>query len=72
MQTYSKNELEEARFAIHSTINKCEKSLQKLLDKSSQKTLLTRRVKALKISLELIDNTLLNLTTNDEQETTNR
>ena len=65
MQTYSKNELEEARFAIQSTIYKCEKSLQKLLDKSSQKTLLTRRVKALKISLELIDNTLLNLTTNN-------
>jgi hypothetical protein len=72
MPKYSKKELEEAKFAINSTIGKCEKSLQKIIDKSPQKTLLTRRIKALKISEELIDDALLNLMSDEEQETTNR
>ena len=72
MPQYSKKELEEARFAINSTIGKCEKSLQKIIDKSPQKTLLARRIKALKISEELIDKALLNLMSSEEQETTNR
>lgn len=59
--TYSKNELEEAKFAINSTISKCEKSLQKLIDKSPQKTLLIRRIKALKISSDLIEKELVKL-----------
>lgn len=61
MPNYSINELEEAKFAINSTIGKCEKSLQKIVDKSPQKTLLTRRIKALKISEELIDKALRDL-----------
>jgi len=61
MPDYSINELKEAKFAINSTIGKCEKSLQKIVDKSPQKTLLTRRIKALKISEELIDKALLDL-----------
>lgn len=61
MPDYSINELEEAKFAINSTIGKCEKSLQKIVDKSPQKTLLTRRIKALKISEELIDKALRDL-----------
>ena len=72
MPKYSEKELEEAKFAIYSTIGKCEKSLQKIIDKSPQKTLLTRRIKALKISAELIDQALLNLMNDEEQETTNR
>lgn len=43
-----KKELEEAEFAINSTIGKCEKSLRKLIDQSPKKTLLIRRIKALK------------------------
>ena len=61
LTTYSKNDLEEAKFAIDSTISKCEKSLQKITDKSPQKTLLLRRIKALKISADLIDNELFKL-----------
>lgn len=72
MQIYSKNELEEAKFAINSTIGKCEKSLQKIMDKSPQKTLLTRRIKAFKISVELIDNALIDLMSDEKQETTTR
>lgn len=58
---YSKDDLEEAKFAINSSISKCEKSLQKITDKSPQKTLLLRRIKALKISADLIDNELFKL-----------
>jgi hypothetical protein len=66
MPKYSKNELEEAKFAINSTIGKCEKSLQKIIDKSPQKTLLTRRIKALKIAEDLIDKALHNLMSEEE------
>lgn len=59
--TYNKKELEDAKFAIDSTISKCEKSLKKLTGKSSQKTLLTRRIKAFKLSSELIEKELLRL-----------
>jgi hypothetical protein len=56
---YCKTELEEAKFAIDSTISKCEKSLQKIKEKSPQRTLLIRRIKALKLSIYLIDRELL-------------
>lgn len=42
------------------------------MDKTPQKTLLRRRIKALKISVELIDNTILNLMSNEKQEITTR
>jgi hypothetical protein len=61
LTTYSKDDLEEAKFAINSTISKCEKSFQKMTDKSPQKTLLLRRIKALKISADLIDNELFKI-----------
>lgn len=64
---YSKNELEDAKFALSSTISKCEKSLQKISAKSPQKTLLIRRIKALKISTELIDRELLKLEISGEK-----
>ncbi len=72
MPKYCKKELEEAKYAINSTLGKCEKSLQKIIDKSPQKTLLTRRIKALKIAEELIDKALLDLISDEEQETTTR
>jgi hypothetical protein len=61
LTTYSKDDLEEAKFAINSLISKCEKSFQKIAAKSPQKTLLLRRIKALKISAVLIDNELFKL-----------
>lgn len=63
MKAFSKNELEDAKFAINPTISKCEKSLQKIIsDKSPQKTLLIRRINALKISVDLIERELLKCT----------
>lgn len=58
MVSYSKEELEEALKAIVSTINKCEKVLPKLKQSSAQRTLLERRIKALQISVELIEREL--------------
>jgi hypothetical protein len=58
MATYAKEELEEARRTIISTINKCEKALPKLKKNSAQQTLLKRRIKALQISVDLIEREL--------------
>ncbi|SFC28378.1 hypothetical protein SAMN05421747_107161 [Parapedobacter composti] len=54
MTTYTPAELEEAKTAIDSLIHKCEMALQKIEKGSSQHTLLTRRIKALQISANLI------------------
>ncbi len=61
MADYTKQELEEALKSHVSTINKCKKALPKLKEKSAQQTLLSRRIKALEISTELIEKELLNL-----------
>ena len=61
MASYAKEELEEALRAIISTINKCEKVLPKLKENSSQQTLLKRRIKALQISIDLIERELSGL-----------
>ena len=61
MANYAKQELEEAIKAIVSTINKCEKVLPKLKENSAQHTLLTRRIKALQISVDLIKRELSGL-----------
>ncbi|UGU14895.1 hypothetical protein LS482_14485 [Sinomicrobium kalidii] len=50
---FSKMELEEACTAITSLINKCEKA--KVKNNSAQETLLKRRIKALQISVSLIE-----------------
>jgi hypothetical protein len=55
MRIFTKVELEEAKRAIDSTISKCEKALPNLKDKSAHRTLLSRRIKALLISSELIE-----------------
>lgn len=56
---YGKEELEEAKKSITSIISKCEKSLLKLKENSPQQTLLVRRIKALHISADLIENSIL-------------
>jgi hypothetical protein len=56
--SYSKIELEEAKRAIISTINKCEKVFPKLKERSAQQTLLKRRIEALCIAVELIEKEL--------------
>ena len=61
MAAYAREELEEALRAIVSTINKCEKVLPKLKENSAQQTLLTRRIKALRISVDLINRELSDL-----------
>ena len=54
MSDYTKNELEEAITSLASTLHKCEKMQESGRIQSSQKTLNDRRVKALKIALELM------------------
>ena len=54
MSDYSKQELEEAKTSLASTLGKCEKMQQSGKLQSSQKTLNDRRVNALRIALELI------------------
>ena len=58
MAAFAREELEEALRAIISTINKCEKVLPRLKENSAQQTLLKRRIKALQISVELIEREL--------------
>ena len=54
MDSFTKEELEEALRAIDSTISKCEKIQPKLKQGTSQHTLLIRRIKALYIASALI------------------
>ena len=55
MNEYTKQELEEAKTALASTLHKCEKMQESDRLQSSQKTLNDRRVKALRIALALIE-----------------
>ncbi len=57
MENYSEENLEQAAIRIESLILKCQKSLEKLTDrsKSSQKSLLINRIEALRIALSLIE-----------------
>lgn len=48
-------ELKEAKNSLTSLLSKCDKAILKLEGKSSQHTLMVRRIKALNISLQLID-----------------
>lgn len=58
MEKYSKTELEEALKSITSTLDKCEKVLIKLHTGTPQHTLTTRRVKAFRISIALLQREL--------------
>jgi len=55
---FSRDDLEEALRALASTIAKCEKVMPKLRPGTSQHTLLTRRLKALRIASTLIQREL--------------
>ena len=50
MEQYSKTDLQESIKSLQSTLNKCEKVLEKM----PNHTLTIRRVKALKIAIELM------------------
>lgn len=58
MSGYTKEELEEAKTALASTLRKCEKMQEGGSLQSSQKTLNDRRVRALRIALALIEKEL--------------
>lgn len=55
MSEFTKQELEEAKAALESTLHKCVKIQEGGRLLSSQKTLNDRRVKALRIALALIE-----------------
>lgn len=55
MDEYSKLELEEAKTALTSTLHKCEKIDDGKKLGKSQQTLLERRIKALRLALDLIE-----------------
>jgi hypothetical protein len=55
MSKYSKTELEEAKTALTSTIHKCEKIDEGKKLGKSQQTLLDRRIRALRLALDLIE-----------------
>ena len=58
MNTYTIQELQEAKRSIASTLSKCEKALLKLTPGRSQHTLTVRRIAAFQIALELFDREL--------------
>ena len=58
MDTFTKEDLEEALRAITSTIGKCEKVQPKLKQGTAAHTLLVRRIKALYIASALIEREL--------------
>lgn len=53
---YTKKELDDASKLIFTTINNCEKMKLKFTEESSHHTLLKNRIRALKISWDLINN----------------
>jgi hypothetical protein len=55
MSQYTKQELEEAKVSLESTLRKCEKIQEGGKLQSSQKTLNDRRVNALRVALALIE-----------------
>ncbi|PTS99300.1 hypothetical protein DBR11_12640 [Pedobacter sp. HMWF019] len=58
MSSFTIEELLEAKNSIDSTRSKCEKAILKLKENSSQHTLMVRRIKALRIALQLIEREL--------------
>lgn len=58
MNHFTKEELDDAHRALASTLSKCEKVLPKLNEGTSQHTLLTRRIHALRIALVLLESEL--------------
>ncbi|MCL2159969.1 MAG: hypothetical protein FWH48_11220 [Oscillospiraceae bacterium] len=65
MENYTKEELEEALRSLTSTLGKCEKVQKKLVQATSQWTLLTRRIKSFEISIDLIKREIEKIQGND-------
>ena len=59
MHSYTIDELEEAKTALTSTLRKCEKIQDGKKLAASQRTLLDRRVRALRLALELIEREIM-------------
>jgi hypothetical protein len=57
-ENFSEENLVQASQSISSLISKCEKSLEKITGRTSQRTLLQNRISALKIALRLIEKEL--------------
>jgi len=57
---YTKSELEKAKTALTSTLHKCEKIQEGKKLAASQQTLLDRRVRALRLALQLIEKEINN------------
>ena len=55
MNKHTKAELDEAKTALTSTLRKCEKIDEGKKLGKSQQTLLDRRIKALRLAIDLID-----------------
>jgi hypothetical protein len=55
MSKYTRAELDEAKTTLTSTLHKCEKIDEGKKLGKSQQTLLDRRIKALRLALDLID-----------------
>ena len=60
MKKYSKNNLQEGIKSLQSTLNKCEKVILKLKEGTSSHTLTARRIDALKIAIDLMNEKLQN------------
>jgi len=58
MSSFTFEELIEAKKSLDSTLLKCEKAFVKLKENSPQHTLMIRRINALRISINLIENEL--------------
>ena len=69
--SYNKIELQEAKRALLSTINKCEKAFPRLKESSAQQTLLKRRIEALRVAVDLIEKELNYLMHTEVNKTTN-
>jgi len=55
MNTYTQEELEEAKIALISTLRKCEKIQDGNRLGASQRTLLDKRIRAFRLALDLIE-----------------
>ena len=60
MSKHTKDEIAEAKTALTSTLHKCEKIVEGKNLGKSQQTLLDRRIRALRLALDLIDREMEN------------
>ena len=63
MERFTRKEMEEAERAIASLLHKCERAAEKLAPGTSQHALMQNRITALRLSLVLIRENLLRVST---------